>query len=89
LLIKEIPDRKGDRIVAVAPDATVAVITEILSRECIGALVVTDENGRLTGIVSERDIIEASAAHGPDVFEMPVSALMTKSLITCVGEIAL
>ena len=65
------------------------MITEILSRERLGALLVTDENGRLTGIVSERDIIEASAAHGPDVFKMPASALMTKSLITCVGEVAL
>ena len=48
----------------------------------------TDENGRLTVIVSERDIIDASAAHGPDVFKIPAPALMTKSLITSVGKVA-
>ena len=49
----------------------------------------TDENGRLTVIVSERDIIEASAADGPDVLKIQASALMTKSLITSVGKVAL
>jgi signal transduction histidine kinase/DNA-binding NarL/FixJ family response regulator len=89
LRIKDILDKKGDRIVTISPDAIVTAITEILSRERIGAVLVTNVNDCLAGIVSERDIIKATANHGPDVFKMKAKALMTQSLITCAAETSL
>ncbi len=86
MLIQEILDEKGDRLITVPLDTTVSEIAKILSNERIGALPLTDENGRLTGIISERDIIKASAAYGSQVFELRVQQLMMRSLITCTGE---
>jgi len=89
MLIKDILDRKDDRIIVIAPAATVPAITEILSRERIGAILVAENNGPLVGVVSERDIIKASAAHGPEVFDMSATTIMTQSLIACARETTL
>ena len=78
MLIQEILDEKGDRLVTVPLDTTVSEIAKILSNERIGVLPITDENGRLMGIVSERDIIKASAAYGPKVFAMQAHQLMMR-----------
>jgi len=51
----------------------------LLVRHKIGALVVTDEEGKPVGIISERDIVRV-AARGED-FAQPVSSVMTKRMI--------
>ena len=89
MLIRDILDDKGERLVIVAPDATVAAMTETLSREQIGAILVAANNGPLLGIVSERDIIKASAVHGRHVFELCATTIMTQPLIICASDTAL
>ncbi|MFX9054238.1 CBS domain-containing protein, partial [Acinetobacter baumannii] len=37
----------------------------------------------MDGIVTERDLSHPLAAHGKDVHEMPVSALMSSGVVTC------
>ena len=50
----------------------------------IGVLLVTGNEGRYVGILSERDIVRAvSAGAGSDVSALAVEDLMTKDLITC------
>src|SRR3712207_9270652 len=39
-----------------------------------------------SGIVSERDIVRALAAHGARALEEPVSSFMTAKVVTCTGE---
>jgi diguanylate cyclase (GGDEF)-like protein len=51
----------------------------------VGALVVTDDGGKLVGIVSERDLARAIARYGDGVAARTVSEVMTRSVITCSG----
>src|SRR5262249_39409632 len=44
---------------------------------------VADENGRLIGIISERDIIRGLAEDGDSVLALPVDRLMTREDVTC------
>ena len=44
---------------------------------------VTDEAGRLAGIISERDIVRGLLTHGDELLKLPASELMTRSVKTC------
>lgn len=74
---------KGDRVVTIRPDATVATAARMLKLEGIGALVVSEDGDHVGGIVSERDIVRALVTHGADLLQEPVSAIMTSSVKTC------
>lgn len=62
---------------AIAPEATIAGCVESLSSYGIGAMVVLDDESRLCGIISERDIIRAAPHFRNDLWDLPVQALMT------------
>jgi CBS domain-containing protein len=72
--------QKGASVISVPPDASVAEAAEIISRRRIGAVVVCDEEGRLVGILSERDVVRGLTRHGAALMAMPVSALMTQEV---------
>jgi CBS domain-containing protein len=74
---------KGDKVVTVRPDATIATVVQMLKLEGIGALVVSDDGTRILGIISERDVVRALVDHGEEVLKMRVSELMTRSVKTC------
>ncbi len=86
MLVKQIFKQKDNRIITVKPGDTVATAAEILKRENIGALMVSGPGGKLAGIISERDIVRAMPAHGPNLFAMTVEQLMTREVITCSSE---
>lgn len=71
------------RLVTVAPEDTVANAVATLKREGIGAVVVRQETGRIAGILSERDVVRALAEGGADALSRPVSAVMTREVVTC------
>ena len=62
-------------------DAAVA-----LTENKIGALLVEDEDGKIVGILSERDIVGGMGPHGADLHDVAVSELMTTNLIHCSPE---
>ena len=59
MIVKSILSAKGRDVATIAPTATLAEATKILAERKIGALVVTGAGGRITGIVSERDMVRA------------------------------
>src|SRR4051794_12009969 len=77
---------KGSRVVTINPDATVGRLVEGLRDDRIGAMVVSDDGRDVVGIVSERDIVRGLAQHGPRILAMPVSELMTRTVVTCAPE---
>lgn len=83
MTVKAILDRKGHAVETIAPTATLAQAAKLLSDRRIGAIVVTDDGGRIEGMLSERDIVRAIAARGPAALDGPVSYLMTRQVITC------
>ncbi|MGY1783095.1 CBS domain-containing protein [Geodermatophilus sp. SYSU D01036] len=76
--------RKGSDVVTVAPDRPVRAALALLAEHRIGALVVSRGGGTVDGIVSERDVVRALHASGPEVLDGPVSGLMTAEVRTCV-----
>ncbi|MGA2088351.1 MAG: CBS domain-containing protein [Stellaceae bacterium] len=77
---------KGRDVVTIAADATINDAVLLLRRKRIGALVIGPNGGGVEGILSERDIVRALAEYGARVFDLPVSALMTRNVITCAPE---
>ena len=75
---------KGRDVVAIAEGASIADAARLLTDRRIGALVVTDGDGRLTGIISERDLVRAIAAAGAGALTQSVAEHMTPEPETCV-----
>ncbi|WP_286710814.1 MULTISPECIES: CBS domain-containing protein [unclassified Sphingomonas] len=78
MLIEDILRHKGRRVISIAPHSELAVAVEIMTREQVGALVVLDDADRLLGIVSERDIVRATATAGKLALSLPVQGVMTR-----------
>jgi CBS domain-containing protein len=72
---------KGSEVETIAADAPVFDAVRKLGEKRIGALLVT-EQGRIAGIMSERDVIYCLRDRGADVLQSPVSEVMTAPAIT-------
>ena len=72
---------KGGNIFSIRPEQTVREAVQMLVKHRVGALVVLAENGRLAGILSERDIV-VKTAETEALFDLPVSEVMTQNVIT-------
>ena len=77
--IAQLLKTKGDQIWSVEPKATIFEALEIMSEKEIGALLVM-EDGKLTGIFSERDYARKVILKGKSSKETPVGELMTKKV---------
>lgn len=78
---------KRGRIVTIRMTETCLVAARLLRSENIGAVVVKDTCGTegdvILGVLSERDILQSIVDHGTAAFAMPVSALMTRDVVSC------
>ncbi|MCF6379974.1 CBS domain-containing protein [Nocardioides KLBMP 9356] len=72
-------------VVTIGPDATVRELVALLAEHNVGALVVSDDGERVTGIVSERDVVRRLHADA-GVLDAAVSEIMTAEVRTCAGE---
>jgi CBS domain-containing protein len=81
MTVAAILDHKGHEIISARPDDRLAAIAELLTRHRIGAVLVRDAAGEVLGILSERDIVRAIAAHGAAALTMTASAVMTREVI--------
>ena len=75
---------KGRDVVAIAEGSSIADAARLLTERRIGALVVKDGDGRLTGIISERDLVRAIARAGASALTEAVADHMTPEPETCV-----
>jgi CBS domain-containing protein len=80
--IADILRHKGADVVTIAPSDTVATLLASLAEHNLGALIAVDGD-RVVGIISERDVVRAAARNGSDVFEQPISDLMTAEVLSC------
>ncbi len=73
---------KGRHVATVAPEQTLHEVSVLLSTQGLGALVVTDHDGRVVGIISERDVVRALAKRGPQALGEMVESHMTERVVT-------
>ena len=76
---------KGSAVETIAADAQVFDAVRRLGEKRIGALPVL-EQGRIAGIMSERDVIYCLRDHGPEVLDWPVSRVMSSPAITASSD---
>lgn len=77
---------KGDTIFSVRPTDTIHEVVKLLKNKRIGAVLVTDPNGALQGILSERDIVNRLADTPGQTLPQLVENLMTREVQTCTPE---
>ena len=85
MIVRRILNEKGRDVVTARSELSLGEIVRLLSEERIGAVVISDD-GKLRGIISERDIVRSLARDGRDVMDRPVSEVMTRKVITCTPE---
>jgi predicted transcriptional regulator len=73
--------KKASTLWSIGPNAMVIDAIRLMDEKNVGALPVVD-NGRLVGIVSERDYTRKVILKGRSSKETPVSEIMTKQLVT-------
>jgi CBS domain-containing protein len=73
---------KGRAVTTARPDATLLDVSAKLAAKKIGALVIVGEQGRVVGIISERDVIRAIGEKGAAALSAPVSEFMTRHVVS-------
>ena len=83
---RTIIEEKGGHVHGISPDTSVAEAVTELRAQGIGCLLVLDGSGRIAGLLSERDVVRAIAASGPDILADSASSIMTANVITAGPE---
>jgi CBS domain-containing protein len=76
---------KGSAVETITAEARLMDAVQRLGEKKIGALPVV-EDGRIVGIVSERDVIYCLKDHGADALDWPVSRAMSSPAITVASD---
>jgi len=83
MTVKAILSRKGNDVLTIDPNATLAAAIKLLAERKIGAVVITGADRQVIGILSERDIVRSFAANGPAALDQQVGQVMTRKVMTC------
>jgi CBS domain-containing protein len=75
--------KKGRFVPIISSNVTVKDVIDKLDIDRSGALVITDDNQTILGIITERDIARGLKTYGRDVVDKPVCELMTPVVWTC------
>jgi CBS domain-containing protein len=82
--VEEIITKKGRSVQTIQPWSTVAeAVHRLAGPPRIGALVVTGPDGRITGMITERDIIRGLERHGGQLLDRQVSDVMERHVPVC------
>ena len=84
--ISTILDSKGGDVYSISPESSLKQMADEMFAKKIGSLVVTDKDGSLAGIISERDFLNIVGKHSKDWEDISVSDVMTKEVITANPE---
>jgi CBS domain-containing protein len=85
MTLQDILRVKGSAVHSISPEATLDdVVQTLVARNC-GSLVVCDE-GMLAGIITERDILKACAAHPGEFKQLRVRDVMTVDPVTATPQ---
>ncbi len=72
----------GDAIPRVGPQATIAEVTYEISRKKLGMTTVTDERGKLLGIVTDGDLRRLMEKRKKEALDLTAAESMTKNPVT-------
>lgn len=82
MVVARILAAKGRDVVTTEPQRTLAETAALLTAWNIGAAIVTDAQGHVVGVISERDILHAVGNGGAATLDEPVSSYMVAPVLT-------
>lgn len=80
--VNDILQRKGSKVFSIGPEASVLDAARRMNDDQVGALVVVDQ-GRVVGIITERDMLRRVVARREDPADLSVADVMTSKVICC------
>ena len=83
MTVKAILEAKGRAVLTLAPDQTLSEAVRVLADNRVGALVITNGDRKIVGILSERDIVRMIASDGGAALDQTVRAAMTPKVNIC------
>jgi CBS domain-containing protein len=81
--VQSILARKGSDVATITQQASLSDAAAKLRDHRVGALVVSADGRRIEGIVSERDVVRALAAHGSSALGRTIASAMSADVVTC------
>ncbi|MBA2127441.1 histidine kinase [Hyphomicrobium methylovorum] len=81
--VADLLDGKEQQLLTIKPNETVGLLARKLQRYRVGVMVVSRDGQTIDGIVSERDIAYSLAERRGELHLCPVSAIMTRKVVTC------
>ena len=83
MTVKAILQSKGHDVLTIGPNETLAEAIRLLAEHRIGALVITNGERHIVGILSERDIVRVIATEGAAALSQSVRNAMTAKVKSC------
>jgi CBS domain-containing protein len=73
---------KGSTVTTVSEETAIHDVAKLLRDKRIGAVLVTDDEGHVAGVLSERDVVRGIATLGAALLGRPAREIMTAPVIT-------
>ena len=83
MTVKAILEEKGHDVFTFGPNEKLSDAIRLLAEHRIGALVITNGDRKIVGILSERDIVRCLAKEGGAALDQPVRMVMTPKVKIC------
>lgn len=81
-MAKRIEEVMTKRVTCVGKDASLREVAKLMRDQKIGDVLVTDDDGALCGIVTDRDVVVRAVAEGMDVDQLHAVDVCTEALVT-------
>ncbi|MHA6644659.1 CBS domain-containing protein [Mesorhizobium sp. A623] len=83
MTVKSILESKGYDVLTLGPNEKLSEAIRILAEHRVGALVITNGDRKIVGILSERDIVRVVAKQGAAALDLAVREAMTPKVKIC------
>ena len=83
--VKEILRVKGNRLLSIEPSERAAQAVRVMAEQNLGSLVVLDQ-GRMVGVLTFREVLQAMARRGAGIGEVRVAEIMVRDPITAAPD---
>jgi CBS domain-containing protein len=83
MTVKAILETKGHDVLTLGPNDKLSEAIRILAERRVGALVITNGDRKIVGILSERDVVRVLAKEGVSALDLPVRSVMTPRVKIC------
>ncbi len=77
---------KGRGVITTPPDSMIETAIGTMKTKRIGALVVTGDDVKILGIITERDVLLGLAEHGAGILPMSVAEIMSSPVKSCAPD---